>query len=199
MAGNPQASVYIGNVDEKVDEKALYEIMIQAGPLVNLYMPRDKETNRHKGYAFAEFTTEKSAQYAVNLFSGLVYLHKKLLRFAISSQDKVAQSPPKDGTTKQSVRGLLDSSTQYPQKSHVPACSPPLGYNASLLGGITKGSVTAYPSVPVHSRFAGVGQRLDFSPLAHVQNFNAQLVSLGQAGRQSHLYNADRPLAYRLY
>lgn len=73
----------LGNLDEKVDERVLYEIMVQAGPLVDLHMPRDKETKRHKGYAFAEFTTEKSALYAVNLFSGLVFLHKKLLRFSV--------------------------------------------------------------------------------------------------------------------
>lgn len=66
-----------------MDERVLYEIMVQAGPLVDVYLPRDKETKRHKGYGFAEYTSEISAQYAVNLFSGLVYLQKKLLRFSV--------------------------------------------------------------------------------------------------------------------
>ncbi|MCO5596641.1 hypothetical protein L7F22_050709 [Adiantum nelumboides] len=193
MPGNPQASVYIGNVDEKVDERVLYEIMVQAGPLVDLYMPRDKETNRHKGYAFAEFTSETSAQYAVNLFSGLVSLHKKLLRFSISRQDKCVQSPPQDvkNSVKQSDRGLLESSHKYPQKMSTPACRPPIGYNSSPVGGVAKGSLSRYPSATVFGGMTGVGH---FSPIAHAQNFNARLVSLGQAGIQSHFHSMNRSL-----
>jgi splicing factor 3B subunit 4 len=83
MPGNPLSTLFIGNLDDRVDERVLYEVMIQAGPLVDLYIPRDKETNRHKGYAFAEYETEEVAQYAIKLFSGLVCLHNKFVRFAV--------------------------------------------------------------------------------------------------------------------
>ena len=73
----------IGNLDEKVSERVLYEILIQVGHVVDLHIPRDKETNRHKGYAFAEYETEETANYAVRLFSGLVRLHNKTLKFAV--------------------------------------------------------------------------------------------------------------------
>uniref|UniRef100_A0A0E0L2U4 RRM domain-containing protein n=1 Tax=Oryza punctata TaxID=4537 RepID=A0A0E0L2U4_ORYPU len=76
MSRNPGCTVFIGNLDEKV------------GRVVDLHIPRDKETSRSKGYAFAEYETEEIAQYAVKLFSGLVRLHNKTLRFAISGQDK---------------------------------------------------------------------------------------------------------------
>ncbi|KAL5203160.1 hypothetical protein ABZP36_014112 [Zizania latifolia] len=88
MARNPGCTVFIGNLDEKVPERVLYEILIQVGRLVDLHIPRDKETSRSKGYAFAEYETEEIAQYAVRLFSGLVRLHNRTLRFAISGQDK---------------------------------------------------------------------------------------------------------------
>jgi hypothetical protein len=70
-------------LDEKVPERVLYEILIQVGRVVDLHIPRDKETNRSKGYAFAEYETEEIAQYAVKLFSGLVRLHNRTLRFAV--------------------------------------------------------------------------------------------------------------------
>ncbi|CAN6332988.1 unnamed protein product, partial [Urochloa humidicola] len=89
MARNPGCTVFIGNLDDRVPERVLYEILIQVGRVVDLHIPRDKETNRQKGYAFAEYETEEIAQYAVKLFSGLVRLHNKTLRFAISGQDKV--------------------------------------------------------------------------------------------------------------
>ncbi|KAL0408583.1 UNVERIFIED_CONTAM: hypothetical protein Sradi_1792700 [Sesamum radiatum] len=55
---------------------------------MNLYIPRDKDTDKPKGYAFAEYETEEVAEYAVKLFSGLVTLYKRTLKFAISGQDK---------------------------------------------------------------------------------------------------------------
>uniref|UniRef100_A0A0E0JRQ5 RRM domain-containing protein n=1 Tax=Oryza punctata TaxID=4537 RepID=A0A0E0JRQ5_ORYPU len=88
MARNPTRTVYIGNLDEKVTERILYEILIQPGRVVDLYIPCDKETSYPKGYGFAEYETEEIAQYAVQLFSGLVRLYGKTLKFAISGQDK---------------------------------------------------------------------------------------------------------------
>ncbi|XP_008807001.1 splicing factor 3B subunit 4 isoform X1 [Phoenix dactylifera] len=92
MARNPSCTVYIGNLDEKISERVLYDILIQVGRVIDLYIPRDKETNRHKGYAFAEYETEEIAEYAVKLFSGLVRLNNKTLKFAISGQDKPSQN-----------------------------------------------------------------------------------------------------------
>uniref|UniRef100_M8CDX4 Splicing factor 3B subunit 4 n=1 Tax=Aegilops tauschii TaxID=37682 RepID=M8CDX4_AEGTA len=88
MARNPASSVYVGNLDEKVPERVLYEILIQAGHVVDLHIPCDKETGRPKGFAFAEYETDAIAQYAVRLFSGLVRLNGKTLKFALSGQDK---------------------------------------------------------------------------------------------------------------
>ncbi|WVZ67980.1 hypothetical protein U9M48_016980 [Paspalum notatum var. saurae] len=82
MARNPGNTVFIGNLDEKVSERVLYEILIQAGHLVDLYIPCEKESNHPKGYAFAEYESEETAEYAVRLFSGLVRINGKTLRFA---------------------------------------------------------------------------------------------------------------------
>lgn len=61
----------------------LYDILIQAGRVVDLHIPRDKETNRPKGFAFAEYETAEIADYAVGLFSGLVTLYNRTLKFAV--------------------------------------------------------------------------------------------------------------------
>ncbi|KAL5993243.1 hypothetical protein ACLOJK_014166 [Asimina triloba] len=70
----------------------LYEILIQAGRVIDLYIPCDKETNRRKGFAFAEYENEESAHYAVRLFTGLVTLYNRTLRLAISGQGKPPQN-----------------------------------------------------------------------------------------------------------
>ncbi|KAM7511482.1 hypothetical protein LguiB_010357 [Lonicera macranthoides] len=83
MSTNPPCTVYIGNLDERVNDRVLYDILIQAGRVVDLYIPRDKETERPKGFAFAEYETEEIADYAVRLFSGLVTLYNRTLKFAV--------------------------------------------------------------------------------------------------------------------
>ncbi|ONM35961.1 RNA-binding (RRM/RBD/RNP motifs) family protein [Zea mays] len=83
MARNPGRTVFIGNLDEKVSERVLYEILIQAGHVVGLHVPSNKESNSRKGYAFAEYETEDIAQYAVRLFSGLVRINGKTLKFVV--------------------------------------------------------------------------------------------------------------------
>ncbi|PON86216.1 Splicing factor-like protein [Trema orientale] len=88
--GSSNSTIYIGSLDERVTERVLYDILIQAGRVVDLYIPRDKETDKPKGYAFAEYETEEIADYAVRLFSGLVTLYNRTLKFAISGQDKLS-------------------------------------------------------------------------------------------------------------
>ncbi|XP_077249702.1 uncharacterized protein LOC143889401 [Tasmannia lanceolata] len=92
MPGNPGCTVYVGNLDEKVNDRILYEILVQAGRIVDLYIPRDKESSRPKGFAFAEYETEEIANYAIKLFSGLVSLYNRTLKFAISGQDRPSQN-----------------------------------------------------------------------------------------------------------
>ncbi|KAJ8759515.1 hypothetical protein K2173_007132 [Erythroxylum novogranatense] len=92
MPGNSSSTIYVGNLDEKLSDRVLYDILIQAGRVVDLYVPRDKETDRPKGYAFAQYESEEIAEYAVKLFTGLVTLYNRTLKFAISGQDKAPQN-----------------------------------------------------------------------------------------------------------
>ncbi|KAK7379806.1 hypothetical protein VNO78_34328 [Psophocarpus tetragonolobus] len=92
MSGNSNCSVYIGNLDERVTDRVLYDILIQAGRVVDLYIPKDKESEKPKGFAFAEYETEEIADYAVRLFSGLVTIYNRTLKFAISGKDKITSN-----------------------------------------------------------------------------------------------------------
>jgi RNA recognition motif-containing protein len=43
---NQEATCYCGNLDEQVTEEVLWELMLQAGPVVNVFIPKDKVTSR---------------------------------------------------------------------------------------------------------------------------------------------------------
>lgn len=43
------ATIYIGGLDEKVNEALLWELMVQAGPVASVNMPKDRVTANHQG------------------------------------------------------------------------------------------------------------------------------------------------------
>ncbi|KAJ2379514.1 Spliceosome-associated protein 49, partial [Coemansia sp. RSA 2607] len=87
---NQDASVYIGNLDERVTDELIWELMVQAGPVVNVHLPKDRVTQRPLGYAFCEFQTASDAQYAVKIMN-LIKLYNKPLRVNPSSMDRRQQ------------------------------------------------------------------------------------------------------------
>lgn len=45
--------MYVGGLDEKVSEPLLWELFLQAGPVVNTHMPKDRVTGQHQGECVA--------------------------------------------------------------------------------------------------------------------------------------------------
>eukprot|EP00750_Incisomonas_marina_P005015 INCI13564.1.p1 GENE.INCI13564.1~~INCI13564.1.p1 ORF type:complete len:376 (-),score=31.49 INCI13564.1:189-1316(-) len=84
---NQDATCYCGNLDDRVTEELLHELMVQAGPVVSVHMPKDKVTMATQGYGFVEFRTEASADYCCKVMN-MVKLFDKPIRVNKSSQDK---------------------------------------------------------------------------------------------------------------
>mmetsp|Transcript_2563 Transcript_2563/g.3821 ORF Transcript_2563/g.3821 Transcript_2563/m.3821 type:complete len:254 (+) Transcript_2563:99-860(+) len=84
---NQEATIYVGNLDPKIDEEVLWELMVQCGPVANVHLPRDKITNTHQGYGFVEFKNEEDADYTVKIMN-MIRLFGKPIRCNKSSQDK---------------------------------------------------------------------------------------------------------------
>jgi splicing factor 3B subunit 4 len=84
---NQEATVYVGNLDGGVDEDILGELLLQCGPIVNVFMPRDRVTSTHNGFGFVEFRGEEDAEYAIKIMHG-VKLFGKAIRVNRASEDK---------------------------------------------------------------------------------------------------------------
>ncbi|KAG0706500.1 hypothetical protein DFH29DRAFT_798260 [Suillus ampliporus] len=75
MSGRPQddrnqeATVYLGNLDERCTDALIWELMLQAGPVVNVHLPKDRISMAHQGYGFCEFLTEEDAEYACKIMN----------------------------------------------------------------------------------------------------------------------------------
>ncbi|XP_065364241.1 splicing factor 3B subunit 4 [Calliphora vicina] len=76
---NQDATIYVGGLDDKVSETLLWELFVQAGPVVNVHMPKDRVTQMHQGYGFVEFLSEDDADYAIKIMN-MIKLYGKPIR-----------------------------------------------------------------------------------------------------------------------
>lgn len=73
------ATIYVGGLDEKVNESLMWELFVQAGPVVNVHMPKDRVSMLHQGYGFIEFLAEEDADYAIKIMN-MIKLYGKPIR-----------------------------------------------------------------------------------------------------------------------
>ncbi|KAH3761173.1 splicing factor 3B subunit 4 [Pelomyxa schiedti] len=84
---NQDATVYVGDLDTQVNEALLWELFLQAGPVVNVHIPKDKLSQQHTGFGFVEFNAEVDADYAIKIMN-MVKLFGKPIRVNKASQNK---------------------------------------------------------------------------------------------------------------
>ncbi|KAI6138887.1 hypothetical protein BKA82DRAFT_3008509 [Pisolithus tinctorius] len=84
---NQEATVYLGNLDERCTDALVWELMLQAGPVVNVHLPKDRVSMTHQGYGFCEFSTEEDAEYACKIMNQ-IKLWGKPIRVNKASSDK---------------------------------------------------------------------------------------------------------------
>lgn len=82
-----EATVYVGNLDERITDSLVWELMLQAGRIQNVHLPKDRVTQTHQGYGFVEFLSEEDADYAAKIMNQ-VRLYGKPIRVNKASADK---------------------------------------------------------------------------------------------------------------
>ncbi|KAK9838305.1 hypothetical protein WJX81_003280 [Elliptochloris bilobata] len=87
---NQDATVYVGNLDAQMTEELVWALFIQTGPVVNVYLPKDRVTSMHQGYGFVEFRSEDDADYAIKILN-MIKVYGKPIRVNKASQDKKQQ------------------------------------------------------------------------------------------------------------
>ena len=85
---NPDATVFVGNLDERVDDDILWELLNQCGPVNQVYIPQDKLSGKHQGYGFVEFRGEDDAEYAMKIMN-MVKVYDKPIKVNAVNQEKL--------------------------------------------------------------------------------------------------------------
>jgi len=74
VSGGGKKLVYVGGLAEDVEEKTLQAAFIPFGDIVEVNIPLDYETEKHRGFAFIEFELPEDAQAAIdNMNDGELY------------------------------------------------------------------------------------------------------------------------------
>lgn len=66
MGSNSKRTIYVGGLAEEVDEKILNAAFIPFGDVVDIQIPLDYETEKHRGFAFIEFENAEDAAAAID-------------------------------------------------------------------------------------------------------------------------------------
>lgn len=70
-----------------MDEELVYELFLQFGPVVNVYMPKDRVSGSHQGFGFVEYRGEEDADYAIKV-ANMIKLYNKPIRVNKAASDK---------------------------------------------------------------------------------------------------------------
>ncbi|KAF2854318.1 RNA-binding domain-containing protein [Plenodomus tracheiphilus IPT5] len=84
---NKEATVYCGNLHERVTPRILHELMLNAGRVRNVNMPVDRVNGQHQGFGFVEYHTEEEADYASHIMNNIT-MYGTRIRVNKASADK---------------------------------------------------------------------------------------------------------------
>ncbi|NXD64353.1 RBM7 protein, partial [Eolophus roseicapillus] len=69
-AAEVDRTLFVGNLDPRVTEELIFELFHQAGPVIKVKIPKDRD-GRPKQFAFVNFKHEESVPYGLNLLNGI--------------------------------------------------------------------------------------------------------------------------------
>ncbi|KAH7087576.1 hypothetical protein FB567DRAFT_548860 [Paraphoma chrysanthemicola] len=109
---NKEATVYVGNLHERVTPRILHELMLNAGRVRNVNMPVDRVNSQHQGFGFVEFHTEEEADYAPKIMNN-VALYGNRIRVNKASADKQKNVEIGAELFIGNLDGMVDEKTLY--------------------------------------------------------------------------------------
>ncbi|XP_067421848.1 RNA-binding protein 7 isoform X1 [Emydura macquarii macquarii] len=104
-AAEANRTLFVGNLDPRVTEELVFELFHQAGPVIKVKIPKDRD-GKPKQFAFVNFKHEESVPYGMSLLNGI-----KLFGRPIKIQFRSGSShASQDGNSSYSLHGTANTS-----------------------------------------------------------------------------------------
>ncbi len=62
--------LFVGNIPFRMTQDELHDLFSQAGAVVSVHIPTDRETGRPRGFGFVQMEDDTSKEQAVQMFNG---------------------------------------------------------------------------------------------------------------------------------
>ena len=62
--------LFVGGIPYRTTDEELRQLFSQAGAVVSVFVPMDRETGRPRGFAFVEMADDAAAEAAITMFNG---------------------------------------------------------------------------------------------------------------------------------
>jgi RNA recognition motif-containing protein len=62
--------LFVGNMPFRMTKDELYDLFAQAGAVISVHIPTDRETGRPRGFGFVEMEEPTAIDQAVQMFNG---------------------------------------------------------------------------------------------------------------------------------
>ncbi|MDD2799167.1 MAG: RNA-binding protein [Bacteroidales bacterium] len=72
-------NIYIGNLNYRVQEEDLKQVLSEYGAVENVKVINDRETGRSKGFAFAEMANDAEGKAAIEQLNGAEYAGRTMV------------------------------------------------------------------------------------------------------------------------
>lgn len=71
-------SIYVGNLSYEVTEKDLEEVFTEYGSVKRVYVPKDRETGKMRGFAFVEMSKATEEDEAIDALDSAEWMGRTL-------------------------------------------------------------------------------------------------------------------------
>ena len=98
-----EAKLYVGNLSYETTENELRDLFMQAGSVVSVALIKEPGTNRSKGFAFVEMSSQNEVQKAISMFNGHTLNERQLtVNLARPREERGGFRQPRGGQRRQS-------------------------------------------------------------------------------------------------
>ncbi|NXY20201.1 RBM7 protein, partial [Atrichornis clamosus] len=131
-AAEANRTLFVGNLDPKVTEELIFELFHQAGPVITVKIPKDRD-GRPKQFAFVNFKHEESVPYGLRLLNG-IKLYGRPMRIQFRSGSSHAAQDINPSCSLLGAAGTNPPGMPYPASncSRIPDSATAAGFPSSL-------------------------------------------------------------------
>ncbi|NXK86236.1 RBM7 protein, partial [Formicarius rufipectus] len=169
-AAEANRTLFVGNLDPKVTEELIFELFHQAGPVITVKIPKDRD-GRPKQFAFVNFKHEESVPYGLQLLNG-IKLYGRPMRIQFRSGSSHAAQDVNPPCSPLGATGATPPGMPHPASScsRVPEGAATAGFPPTLQ---RQAVVRMNSAVRQQPQFGGKYEQPGFAPPSYPHPFHA--------------------------